>query len=271
MVFHSPGEKSIYVPKTYIVGGFFAHELTCSDIENRWNEENTRVGVKRYHASEVNARDGEFEGWPKEKQIEYSKNLLQILLDQDHLIHIVSVGMEATEYHQAINEFGRKKLGTPYIACFKSCVSALAQQMDLTGSGFAPEDKFAIILDRNEAEEADAVRVFYAMKDDSKWPHSHRLATCAPGSWEDFTSLQCADLIAYETFRLVHNQHTAPRVRKALELMFDRNAFLGYTYDRETLLNLKQPLESEIWCVDNGFVVNFPPVLEPMDSREKRL
>jgi hypothetical protein len=251
---------------------FSRYELLKSamDIEQRWKAENDRVGVQRYHGAAVNARNGEFEGWPKDKQIQYSKNLLQILLDQGHLIHVVSVAMEASEYYRTVNEFGRKKLGSPYIACFKSCVSTLAQQMDLPSAGFAPEDKFAIILDRNEAEEDDAVRVFDKMKDDRSWPHSHRLATCAPGSWEDFTSLQCADLVAYESFRLVHNQHTASRIRKALELMFDKNAFLGYTYDREALLKLKQPLESAFFCVDNGFVVNFPLVTEAMDLRNRK-
>jgi hypothetical protein len=269
MMFHSPGEKPVYVPKTYVVGGIITNEITCDGIERRWREVNAVAGVTRYHAAAVNAREGEFENWPKEKQIEYSKSLLQILLDQEHDFHVVGMAIEASEYFRTINEFGRKKLGSPYLACFKGCISTIAQHMNLPSAGFADDDKFAIILDRNEAEEVDAVKAFYAIKDDPNCPYAHRLATCAPGSWQDFTSLQCADLIAYESFRLYHDQGIARKVRKALELMFSKNPFLGYGYDRDTLLELKAPLESAFSCVDNGFVVNFPPVTEPTDSRAR--
>src|ERR1700691_2992439 len=147
MMFHSPGEKPVYIPKTYIVAGFIADELTCEEIEKRWRVVNGQLGVTRYHAAAVNARDGEFEDWPKEKQIEYSKNLLQILTDQEKHLHVIGMAMEASEYFRTINEFGRKKLGSPYLACFKSCVSTIAQHMDLPSAGFSSDDKFAVILD----------------------------------------------------------------------------------------------------------------------------
>jgi hypothetical protein len=123
---------------------------------------------------------------------------------------------------------------------------------------FGPDDKFAVILDRNESED-EAVKVFYEIKDTQEWPYHHRLATCAPGSWEDFVPLQCADLIAYETFRLIHDGAKGQMVRKALKLMFKENGFLGYGFEPEGLRSLKADLE-QANCKDNGFVVSFPTI-----------
>jgi hypothetical protein len=130
---------------------------------------------------------------------------------------------------------------------------------------FEPEDKFAVVLERNDFED-EAVEVFYTMKDTKEWPYHHRLATCAPGSYEDFVPLECADLIAYETFRLIHDGAKDDKVRKALRLMFDANGFLGYGFEPDALKILKAPLEEAV-CVDNGFVVSFPALPdEPEDT-----
>ena len=255
MMFYEPGaNKPVHVPQTYVVGGFFSNDITWTEVEERWKAENKRAGVTRYHAANVNARSGEFAGWSKDQQREYSKNLIQILVDQGRYLHAVSCSIWASDYYQIINDHGRKKLGHPYIACFKSCVAMIAREMEVRG--FAPEDKFAVILDRNDLEN-EAVKVFYQMKGEVLWPYRHRLATCASGGWEDFIPLQPADLIAYETFRLIHEKATGPSVRKALQLMFPTNGFIGYGIDVDALNEIKEPLESS-FCLDNGFVVHFP-------------
>lgn len=263
MVFYENVQRPLYIPRIYVVGGFFSDEYTWAEIERRWRQENERVGVKRYHAANVNARSGEFEGWEKDKQILYSKNLIQILRDQRRKLHALSCSIWASDYYRIINDEGRRKLGRPYVACFKSCVATIAREMEIRD--FEPEDKFAVVLERNDFED-EAVEVFYTMKDTKEWPYHHRLATCAPGSYEDFVPLECADLIAYETFRLIHDGAKDDKVRKALRLMFDANGFLGYGFEPDALKILKAPLEEAV-CVDNGFVVSFPALPdEPEDT-----
>jgi hypothetical protein len=261
MMFYDPSSKGEkYIPQTYIVGGFFSNENVWENIEQRWKAENNRVGVTRFHATHVNARSGEFEGWSKEKQIEYSKNLIQILRDQGRDLHALSCGIWASDYYRIINEYGRRKMGHPYISCFNSCVALIAQEMEVRN--FPPEHKFAVIMDRNQFEN-EAVESFYKMKDSTDWTLGCRMATCAPGSTEDFTPLECADLIAYETFRLVHDKSTGDSVRKALSLMFSTNGFLGHALDTDALRSLKEPLENAV-CADNSFVVRHAPL--PFDN-----
>lgn len=252
---------SPYVPKAFVVGGVFADAECCSNIETPWDEENHHVGVSRYHGAYVNARSGEFEDWNKERQRTYSINLVSILRAQKKRLHVISCGMFVGDYRATISETGRVKFGTPYIACFKECISMIACGMEMPGR-FEPDDKFAVILDRNE-QENEAVEVFYKMKDSTSWPPHRRLATCAPGGWQDHILLQPADLIAYESFRLLRQigiEGGAPRsVRPALRSMFPDNAFLSYYFDKEMFEQFKRPLE-EASCGPNEFFVNFPPL-----------
>jgi hypothetical protein len=246
-----------HVPKAYVVGGFIANERIWENIGERWRKENERVGVSRYHGAYVNARSGEFAEWSKDQQREYSQNLIEILRDQKRDIHAISCGMFPREYEQIINAMGREKLGHPYIACFKSCIAMIAQELDIRG--YAPDDKFAVILDRNDLE-GEAVEVFYKMKDSEIWPFHHRLATCAPGNWQEHIELQPADLIAYESFRILGEKYNGREgIRPALRSMFKTNGFLGYYFESDTFKKLKADGLESCDCVPNGFVVNFPP------------
>src|SRR4051794_7214721 len=71
------------------------------------------------------------------------------------------------------------------------------------------------------------------------------------------------DLIAYETFRMMHVVHKTGvmEARKGLKTMFYENGFLCYYYDRDTLMRMKGALESSM-SVPNGFIVNFRPVAD---------
>lgn len=259
LVFHAINDIP-HVPKAYVVGGFLANERTWGAIGDRWREENKRVGVSRYHGAHVNAKTYEFEGWDKDRQQEYSINLLTILKDQQREIHAVSAGLFPREYEQIISEKGRERLGCSYIVCFKSCVAMIAQEMEIR-SQFGPDDKFAVILDRND-HESEAVDIFYALKDTTTWPYHRRLATCAPGGWEDHVELQPADLIAYETFRILGEKYEGREgARPALRSMFKTNGFLGYYFGVQSFKDMKYAVENTE-CVPNGFVIQFPAPAE---------
>jgi len=253
--------KNPYIPKTYVVGGFFTDEIAWGKIERSWDWKNARVGVSRFHASYLNARDGEYKGWGKNRQIRYAKDMLRILKKQGRRLHAVSCGMLVREYEQVISERGRLSLGNPYIACFKTCVAMIARGMNDPRGGFYPDDQFAVILDRNEFQ-TEAVDIFYKMKDTVVFRDRNRLATCTPGAAEEVSPLQTADLIAYDTFRLLHSAKGGVlKARKSLESMFDKNGFQGLYYGRDTLEKIKPKLESAAaaGCAPNGFIINLTP------------
>jgi hypothetical protein len=82
---------------------------------------------------------------------------------------------------------------------------------------------------------------------------------CAPGDSHEVIALQPADLVAYETFRLIHDKHfTGGKVRKAFDYLFPHNGFSGLYYDAEVLERIKEPLAAAN-VVPNGFVVIHSP------------
>lgn len=250
----SPSSKKTE-PKSYVVGGFFGGQGTWEKVERRWKERNERAGVSRYHASHLNARTWEYEGWTKRQAKIYSKGMLKVLKDQHHDLHGLSCGLFVDAYRRIISPEGQLKMGHPYLVCFKTVIAVVAQQMD--EAGYDQNDRFAVIVDRGEFE-LDAVRAFDAMKGDSKFKFKHRLESCTPGAAEDFLGLQPADFVAYETFRLLHERRKGPvEMRKSLASMLGTTGFLSYQFGEKTLHRIKDSVHN-LPCGPDGFIV-FPP------------
>jgi len=220
-------------PNVYVVGGLAADESVWEKIERSWNWKNRRVGVPHFHASHLNAHDHEFKGWTKQRAKRYSSDLLKILVRQKRKLHAVSVGLLAKDYARIINEEGRVRLGNPYILCFKECIALLAEELHRPQNGWDKDVKFSVILEQTRFQN-EAIGVFYKMKAHPTWQAAYRLGTCAPGSRDEFIALQPADLIAYETFRLIHERHFGMnKLRKPLERCFRLTVFLV------SIMNLK--------------------------------
>jgi len=252
----------------FVVGGFVAEEDVWTKIERRWIAKNKRVGVSCFHASHINARDYEFAGWTPQRSKRYVKDLLQILRQQRRKLHAVSIGILVKDYERIISEHGRDMLGSPYIVCFKECIALIAEELHDSTHNWPKDEKFSVILDRNPFQ-LEAIDVFYKMKDNPKWRAAYRLGVCTSGSTKEFVGLQPADLIAYETFRLIYDRHyTGRKVRKALQALLPANGFSGFYYEKEILDRLKEPLESSN-SSKNGFIVIHTPSYKAFGDKEK--
>jgi hypothetical protein len=135
----------------------------------------------------------------------------------------------------------------------------VAEQMDY--GKFPPEDRFAVVFDQNKMQvdniqlDSEAVRLFYAMKDNPRFAYRHRLATCTPGRWEDFIGLQPADFIAYETYRLMNDQRRGiETMRKALATMIGTTHFLCEMFAEDTLENIKDIVDAAP-CASNSCII----------------
>jgi hypothetical protein len=185
--------------------------------------------------------------------------MLSILKKQGLRLHAVSCGMLVRDYEQVISKQGRRSFGNPYIACFKTCLAMIARGMNDPRGGFDREDQVAVVLDRSEFQ-TEAVDIFYKMKDAVVFRDCNRLATCTPASSEQVTELQAADLIVYDTSKLLHGARGGVlKARKSLESMFDKNGFQGLYYGKETLEKIKPTLEAAVDCAPNGFIINLTP------------
>jgi hypothetical protein len=252
-------------PDAYVVGGLAAEESVWKKIERSWNWKNKRVGVGCFHAVDLNAHTYEFSGWTRQRAKRYSRSLLKILIKQRRQLQAVSVGVLAKDYEQIINEDGRRRLGHPYILCFKECIALLAEELHRPQNGWSQDVKVSVILEQNKFQ-AEAINVFYKMKAHPKWRAAYRLGTCASGSREQFVALQPADLIAYETFRLIHERHFGMnKIRVPLNKMFPFNGFSGFYYTPEILVDMK-PIAENDTSEPNGCIIIHPPAYTKDDA-----
>ena len=230
---------------TYVFGGFFSSPSTWSIVEKKWDAINKKYDVPRFHGAHLNSKTYEYEGWDDPQKIAYSKELLSAVHEEGNRMYGVTCGIFADEYRNAISEEGRRKMGSPYLACFNSCVARVARMMDEPGPGnIQPEDKFAVLIDRDD-ECFEAVRSFYRIKDNESCPYRHRLATCAPLKMGECVAMQPADLIAYEAFKRLHAQRkTKGEIRHVLKSLMKANVVNECYFGAATLGRMKNQIES---------------------------
>jgi hypothetical protein len=227
-------------PRTYVVAGFFGDDITWGNVESRWNAINNdeHFRVARFHASHLNAKTYEYDGWDDVKKIDYSRQILKVVTDQRRRLHAYMCTIHADEYRRIISEHGREKLGHPYLVCFKTCIALIAKELD--GGGFPSEDKIAVYLDRNPFDK-EAEALFYELKDDPGFPYSSRLHSCTRAVMDELTVLQTGDLIAYEGFRWNHDRRLLAdaNTRVVMKAMQDHNGMTERYYGTKTLTELK--------------------------------
>lgn len=229
-----------HVPRTFVVAGLIAHEDVWNALEGAWTTFNNYFGVSRFHASHLNAKTYEYEGWDDERKIQYSRTLLRLLAMCGRELGAVGMGIFADEYRSVISEEGQKKLGSPYMASFNSCIAGVAQLM----KNNPPEDQFSVILDKDEGWQ-EACDSFYWMKDDSEFVHRNRLLSCTPFNMEEAVCLQAADLVAFETFKALE-RFRANQIggRYPMKHLLKHNLVRDGYYDRAYLQKIAPWIEN---------------------------
>lgn len=233
---------------TFVVGGFLTKDTAWSRIERRWLACNKRNGVLQYHARDVNGRRGEFQGWSDAKRNKYSKTMLQILKDQGLKLCGISCGISKIDYERLISESGRSKWGSPYTVAFKNCIAWVAQIMEK----IPPEHRFAVVVARSQFQK-EAGDAFEIMKANKSWPMHKRLGSFALDDPDSVVPLQAADMIAYETFRLM--EHGGLK-RRALAEIFPHNQILSTRYLEKELHKMGPEVERSA-VGNNEFVPSF--------------
>jgi hypothetical protein len=235
-----------HVPTTYVFAGFFADQEVWDFIEDGWAKINAGFHVKRFHASHLNQKSNENEGWGDHQKIAYSAELLKVLSQAGKSLSAVSCGMFADEYREVINTEGQRKMGSPYIACFNSCITRVARAMDV--QGFPPGAKFSALIDEDD-EYLSAIDRFSKIRDDPQFAHGVRMGTCTPGKMEHIPALQPADLIAYEIYKWMmdvrkHPDRIAGPIRYPLKHLLKNNGVSEGYWDRRNLSREKDQIES---------------------------
>lgn len=240
-------------PKYFSISGFFSDQPTWEEVERDWRAINEAEGLLcGFHATELNGRGPKtrYAGWDKPRGDAYSAKLLNCVNRQKRRMRAYNCGIRVDCYGDIISDDGRKKLGHPWMVCFKSMIAMVAKDMET----LPREDSFSVIFEHENQFDLMAIEAFWEMKANAMFPYRHRLMIATPGDKEEIPCLQVADLMAYEYFKRMQGIDKGNDMRKPLELIRKHNDYCEGYFGESTLRNLKDGIESSV-CGPNRLTV----------------
>lgn len=249
VVFTYKFDESYKAARSLIVGGWIGDDAQWKYVQERWREaiafENQTLppGLKisRYHASEMNARDHEFEGWESERMKRFTTALLEIVGTSG--LVAVTCGIDLAAFLSLFPHRDPPDYGVAYGMCMKELMRQIAKAMD----DWEPEYRVALIHDHGDWDNL-AHDAFYQMIDEPNWAHRERFVSLTPLSSYHDVGLQAADLIAYESMRWMDEHLLTGRedLRAPLrELLKKTEGAFGIYFNRAYLENFRRLLIDE--------------------------
>jgi hypothetical protein len=228
-------------PDALTISGFFSDEATWAEIERQWRDVNARYSVQCFHATALNHGKEEYQGWPKLKRVGHSAELLAILADQGKRLVAYNCEMRSDADRRTISDEGQRKLGSPWFACFKSCIAMVARHMET----LPVLDSFSVIVETGSGFDKMAIEFFEKLAKNHNFPYRHRLGRCTVAKPEKAAGLQVADLMAYEYFRRLYR--AGEQMRKPLEIIRNSNNYAEGFFGESILKSMKAGIESAHW------------------------
>ncbi|MEI6608557.1 MAG: DUF3800 domain-containing protein [Deltaproteobacteria bacterium] len=238
-------------PSIITISGFFSDEQTWKEVEKVWKEINNRNGISCFHATDLNGARKEYKGWSKQKRDCYSSELLDCIKKMKKKMVAYNCGMYVNEYNIIINEDGRKKLGEPWFACFKTCIAMIAKHMET----LPPDYRFSVFVEKGSRFDIQAIEFFKKLANNQLFEYRHRLETCISARPEEYVGLQVADLMAYEYFKRIKGKEDNVERRYPLKLIQDHNHYEEGFFGASTLKNMKNAIESAVCGPDELVII----------------
>lgn len=203
-------------------------------FENRRLQKQGRSVLSRYHASDCSSLQKDYAGWSVDEQINHAKALLRIISRRKMLA--ITCGVSLKELADVFPDHKSDALEKGYMLCFRQCMGLIARSM----AKFAPNERIALFHDRCPYDH-EILRVFNSLISDAEWESGKFFVTVAPLSWMDGIALQAADLIAFESFKLLDSKlYTKRQMRRFLRAMLgERVPIISKYWHREGLENLR--------------------------------
>jgi len=175
-----------------------------------------RKTITRYHATYCNSRWGEFKGWHRDGEIEFTASLLGIFNRYEFNQHSYSLSLK--ELASTIPEVKPNPKGFAYVILLSFILIDIAQET-LSANKGSLINVFHDTCDYNAALR-EAYDEMIEGEESPIREYRHRFISMTPMIWRHCIALQPADLIAYENGKEFDRQfHATPKrekVRKSL-------------------------------------------------------
>jgi hypothetical protein len=235
-----------YSKSAFSFGGWLAGESEFVRLESQWIKrlefERRKHGkFERFHATNCNAKTEDYAGWSDRDKIEHTKALLRIVTRRK--LVAVCAGLDRSALLKVYpEEVANDPLEPAYNLTVKQLMMMVSRYVK-KDSGY----RVAIIHDwAGERYNAVIQQAFAKMRDDTRWSRRDLFISCTPMKWRDCTPLQAADMIAFDTRKLLDGTiHSTPQMRRSLQAILDKGTPVKARYFNEKTLQRLRQLGSE--------------------------
>jgi hypothetical protein len=227
----------------FIFAGWLGEQTEWERPEHQWSRRiefecrNSRP-LNRFHATDCDALGGEYKGWTKEQAQQHVTKLVNIIKRRSFAIVAAGVDLKAL-----VDTFpGDKKdpIAAAYDLSVREVMIQIARGIRRSSK---PDAKITIVFHHSRYNGV-VERAFDKLKNDPDWGHGSMFVGRTPMCWQDCVPLQAADLLAFDTRRMLYARlrYNSATMRRSLqELTAGRKkSVMARYFDRTTLETLKQ-------------------------------
>jgi hypothetical protein len=241
-----------YNNRTFNFGGWLGEESEWNRLEGQWlkrieHERRKHGKLARYHASDCASRLQDYQGWSIAEQIQHTQKLQAIITRRD-LIAICS-GVDLLALSRVFTGDAKDPLRGAYDLTVRHLMMMIRTAVR-RGHGH----RVTIIHDQTNGYNGVISDAFHRFLEEAGERYKELFVTIAPMRWQDCVPLQPADMIAFDTFKLLDGTvHSSARMRRSLQELLGKAAHIEGRYFNEALmLRLKRMHDRRL---NNGLTI----------------
>jgi hypothetical protein len=249
-----------YMDESYVdgalmcVGGWLCRDDGWGRIEHRWRQRieyeqrrsvrANQAPIERYHASDLEHFRDEYKvGWDKARRTLFSKKLIDILSSEKVRLKNpigIATGIKFPHILEAYPSAKKDRVFRIVWAAYRVCMMENLLILAETMKRAFPGEQVAVVYDRGPFKGA-ALSAFDSFKE-GPTVNKRDIVTMAPMGWEDCTALQPADMICFESRKLINSgQKNLEQFRRSLQRIIGKGVMLRVRQiSRESLLEIAE-------------------------------
>jgi hypothetical protein len=229
-----------YNNRTFNFGGWLGEESEWNRLESQWrkrieHEKRKHGKLARYHASDCASLLQDYQGWSVAEQIQHTQKF-QAIIARRNLIAICS-GVDLAALPRVFTGDAEDPLRGAYDLTVRHLMMMIRASVK-RGQGH----RVTIIHDQTTGYNGVISDAFYRFLEEAGDRYKELFVTIAPMKWQDCVPLQPADMIAFDTFKLLDGTvHSSARMRRSLQALLGKAAHIeGRYFSEELMLRLKR-------------------------------
>lgn len=215
--------------------------------KNKQLEKDGRRVLSRYHATDCNARGGEFHGWEREERDEFVLKLFQVF--KRIPLHCIAIDMDLDVVCKAFPEYSGDRLKLAYMLLTDFLLFSIGEDFIRFAGAPIGNHKVTLFHDRtaNGKYDPTILRQFNNTLATPGFRHAELFTSITSLRWQDCMLLQPADLVAFEALRQAQHFHDQKESRKSFDALVSFDTFgihLQSFRDEGAALSLRQKVDS---------------------------